>query len=106
MVPATFDVRQWSRQEPWEYLAHEPREAAVRFTGSLAKVAPKLLRGAKLTTMPDNSRVARLVVRNVDGLVRQCLAWGREAEVFEPPAARERARAIIAAITASGGGIK
>jgi hypothetical protein len=55
--------------------------------------------------MPDNSRVARLVVRNVDGLVRQCLAWGREAEILEPPAARERARAIIAAITASGGGM-
>jgi proteasome accessory factor B len=103
-LPATFDVRDWSRQEIWEYLAHEPREALVRFTGSLAKIAPRLLPRARLATAPDNARLARLVVRNVDGLVRQCLAWGPEAEVLEPADARERAREILAAVAARAGG--
>jgi proteasome accessory factor B len=94
-IPARFDVRDWSRQEPWEFLAHEPREALVRFTGSLANIAPRLVPRAKLATAPDNARLARLVVRDVDGLVRQCLAWGPEAELLEPPDARERARAIL-----------
>jgi proteasome accessory factor B len=103
-APSDFDVRRWSRQEPWDYLAHEPVEAVVRFRGSLAKLAPRLLPGAKVTTAPDNARVARLAVRNVDGLVRQCLAWGPEAELLEPAGARARARELLAAVLADGGG--
>ena len=62
-----------------------PREATVRFTGSLAKIAPRLVPGAKLATAPDNSRVARLVVRNLDGLGvegrrTRALARGRGAD--------------------------
>jgi predicted DNA-binding transcriptional regulator YafY len=101
-LPASFDVRLWSRQDPWDYLAHEPREAVVRFRGSLAKIAPKLLPGAKFSTAADNSRVAQLVVRNLDGLVRQCLAWGPEAELVEPVDGRERARDILASLVAGG----
>ncbi|WP_242333371.1 YafY family protein [Anaeromyxobacter sp. SG66] len=96
--PDDFDVRRWSRQEPWDYLAHEPLEAAVRFTGSLAKIAPRLVPSARLSTQADNARVARFVVRDVDGLVRQCLAWGAEAEVLEPARARDRAREMLGAI--------
>jgi predicted DNA-binding transcriptional regulator YafY len=103
-VPEGFDVRDWSRQEPWEYFAHPPREATVRFTGSLAKIAPRLLPRARLATAPDNARLARVVVRNLDGLVRQCLAWGPEAAVVDPPEARERARTMLAAIAAPGEG--
>jgi proteasome accessory factor B len=99
--PPGFDVRQWSRQEPWDYFGHDPVEAIVRFRGSLAKVAPKLVPEAKLSTAPDNSRLARFVVRNVDGLVRQCLAWGPEAEIVAPAEARDRARDMLASIGAS-----
>jgi proteasome accessory factor B len=97
-IPADFDVRAWSRQEPWDYLVHEPREAAVRFRGSLAKVAARLLPGARLTTEPDNSRTARLAVRNLGGLVRQALAWGPEAELLEPAEGRALAREILAGL--------
>ena len=103
-VPEGFDVREWSRQEPWDYLAHPPYEAKVRFTGSLAKIAPKLMPKAKLSTTPDNARLARVVVRNLDGLVRQCLAWGPQAELVEPVEARDRAREILSAIGAAAGG--
>jgi proteasome accessory factor B len=96
-VPPGFDVRDWSRQEPWDYLAHERREAVVRFTGSLAKIAAKVLPRARLATAADGARVARLVVTNADALVRQCLAWGPEAELVEPADARGRARAMLAA---------
>lgn len=102
-IPASFDIRAWSRQQPWDYLVHEPREAAVRFRGSLAKVAPKLLPGARLTTEPDNSRTARLAVRNLGGLVRQALAWGPEAELLEPAEGRALARQILAGLASRPG---
>ena len=102
-IPADFDVRTWSRQETWDYFAHPPEEATVRFRGSLAKIAPKLLPGARLSTSPDNSRIARVVVRNLDGLVRQCLAWGPEAEIVAPEAGRARAREILDALAGAGG---
>jgi predicted DNA-binding transcriptional regulator YafY len=95
-----FDVRTWSRQEPWDYLVHEPREVRVCFRGSLAKIAPQLLPQAELSREPDNARVARLVVRNLRGLVRQALAWGPEAEVLEPPDARQMAREMLAGLGA------
>ncbi|HET9594052.1 MAG TPA: WYL domain-containing protein [Anaeromyxobacteraceae bacterium] len=98
-IPADFDVRAWSRQEPWDYLVHEPREVRVRFRGSLARIAPQLLPRAELSREPDNARVARLVVRNLRGLVRQALAWGPEAEVVEPPEARQLAREMLAGLT-------
>ncbi|MBI5068355.1 MAG: WYL domain-containing protein [Deltaproteobacteria bacterium] len=97
-IPASFDIRTWSRQQPWDYLAHGPREAAVRFRGSLAAVAARLLPGAKLTTEPDGSRTARLTVRNLPGLVRQALAWGPEAELIEPAEGRALARQILAGL--------
>ena len=98
-IPADFDIRSWSRQEPWDYFVHEPREAAVRFTGSLAGIAPKLLPGAPFTTQPGNSRTARLVVRNLRGLVRQVLAWGPEAELLEPADGRTMAREILSRLS-------
>ncbi len=99
-IPDDFDVRTWSRQEPWDYLVHEPREVRVCFRGSLAKIAPQLLPQAELTREPDNARAARLVVRNLRGLVRQALAWGPEAEGLEPPEARQLAREMLAGLAA------
>lgn len=99
-IPEDFDIRDWSRQEPWAYLVHEAREAQVRFRGSLARIADQLLPGAALATLPDNSRVARLSVRNLRGLVRQVLAWGPEAEVLSPTEAREMAREMLANLRA------
>ncbi|HTP28002.1 MAG TPA: WYL domain-containing protein [Anaeromyxobacteraceae bacterium] len=94
-IPASFDIRQWSRQEPWDYLAHEARPAAVSFRGSLAEIAGKLLPGAGWSRGADGSRVARLEVRNLKGLVRQVLAWGPEAELVEPEEGRHLAREIL-----------
>ena len=100
-IPAGFDIRAWSRQQPWDYLVHPPREAAVRFRGSLAAVAPKLLPGARLATGPDGARTARLAVRNLAGLVRQALAWGPEAELLEPADGRALARELLAGLRVS-----
>lgn len=98
-VPPDFDIRAWSRQEIWEYFEHEPREALVRFRGSLAALAQKLLPRASLTREPDGSRLARLEVRNLRGLVRQALAWGPEAELLEPAEGRELARTVLASLS-------
>lgn len=99
-LPAAFDIRAWSRQEPWDYLVHEPVEAAVRFRGSLARIAPRLLPGARVVTEADGARTARLAVRNLAGLVRQALAWGPDAELLEPAGGRALARELLAGLRA------
>jgi predicted DNA-binding transcriptional regulator YafY len=97
-VPASFDVRRWSRQQIWDYDVHAPVEAAVRFRGSLAGLAKALLPRARVATDADGSRVARLEVANLRGLVRQALAWGPDAEVIAPEGGREVAREILASL--------
>jgi len=99
-IPASFDIHAWSRQESWDYLVHEPREAAVRFRGSLARIASQILPSAKVSSEPGGSRVARLPVRNLRGLVRQVLAWGPEAELLEPADGRAMAREMLATLQA------
>jgi predicted DNA-binding transcriptional regulator YafY len=101
-VPDAFQIRRWSRQQLWDYDVHAPREAAVRLRGSLAGVARQLLPGAQLSTDASGARLARLRVRNLDGLVRQALAWGPDAELVEPAEGRDRAREILAALAAGG----
>ena len=98
-VPADFDIRTWSRQETWEYFEHEPREAVVRFRGSLAALAAQLLPrppSPASRTVPawPGSRSATCA-----GLVRQALAWGPEAELLEPAEGRALAREILAALS-------
>lgn len=61
-IPEDFDIRAWSRQEPWDCLVHEPREAVMYFRGSLARIAAQLLPSARLATGPDDARLARLTV--------------------------------------------
>lgn len=100
-VPEGFDVRRWSRQQIWDYDVHPPRVAAVRFRGSLARIAARLLPAAKVTADGDGARVARLEVRNLRGLVRQALAWGPEAELVEPVEGRAMAREILAGLGAA-----
>lgn len=100
-VPASFDVRAWSRQQPWDYDVHPPLSATVRFRGSLAAIAPNLLPDAELTREADGARVARVEIRNLRGLVRQALAWGPEAELTSPPQGRAMAREILAAVLPS-----
>lgn len=99
-IPGGFDVRRWSRQEVWDYAVHPPLPAAVRFRGSLARLARQILPGASVSTEPDGARMARLEVRNLRGLVRQALAWGLEAELVEPAEGRAMAREILAALGA------
>lgn len=99
-VPADFDLRDWSRQEPWDYLVHEPRQVAIRFQGSLSRIAAQLLPGARFSAEPGGGRIARLAVRNLRGMVRQALAWGPEAELFEPAEGRAMALEILAGLSA------
>lgn len=98
-VPADFDIRTWSRQETWEYFEHEPCEAVVRFRGSLAALASRLVPRAVLGREPDGSRLARIRVCNLAGLVRQALAWGPEAELVEPVEGRVLAREILTSLS-------
>ncbi len=95
-IPAGFDIRRWSRQQVWDYEVHPPRAAAVRFRGSLARLARQLLPAARITTEEDGARLARLEVRNLRGLVRQALAWGLEAELTEPAEGRAMACEMLA----------
>jgi predicted DNA-binding transcriptional regulator YafY len=99
-IPDDFDVRRWSRQQTWEYDVHPPRPAAVRFSGSLARIARQLLPSAQLAAEDGGARVARLEVRNLRGLARQALAWGPEAELVEPDEGRAMAREILGAVGA------
>ncbi len=102
-VPRDFDFDGWKTQRPWDYLAHPPIEAVVRLGGTLAHMARKLLPRAAVTVLPDGRREARLPVRNLDGLVRQVLAWGPSAELAAPPEGRARARAILGLAAAAHG---
>ena len=101
-IPEGFDIRDWSRQQPWEYWVEAPRQATVRFTGSLAKVARQLLPGAAVSTDGQGARLATFEIRNLDGLVRQALAWGPEAELLEPAEGRATARAILEPLAGPG----
>jgi proteasome accessory factor B len=94
-VPADFDLEAWRLQEPWDYRAHPPLTAVVRFTGPLARGARGLLPGARISPQPDGARLAELQVRNLPGLVRQVLAWGEGAELVAPPEGRAQARAML-----------
>jgi proteasome accessory factor B len=104
-VPDDFDIRRWSRQQVWDYEVHPPQAAAVRFRGSLARLARQLLPTARITTEADGSRLARLPVRNLRGLVRQALAWGLEAELVEPAEGRAMAREILAPLASGPEGV-
>jgi predicted DNA-binding transcriptional regulator YafY len=99
-IPDGFEIRRWSRQEPWDYEVHEPREATVRFRGALARIVPQLLPGAAISTDQAGARLATLAVRNLRGLVRQCLAWGPDAELLSPAEGRAMAREILADLAA------
>jgi proteasome accessory factor B len=94
-IPSGFDIRRWSRQQIWDYEVHEPKAAAIRFSGSLERISRSLLPGAKSTVGADGKRTFRLEVRNLRGLVRQALAWGPEAELIEPPEGRAMALEIL-----------
>lgn len=100
-VPAGFELDQWRLQQPWDYRAHPPLEAAVRLTGPLARAARGLLPGARLTLEEGGARLATLQVRNLDGLVRQVLAWGEGAELVAPPEGRARAREALDRLSAA-----
>ncbi len=99
-IPPSFELHAWSRQEPWDYLVHAPREVVLRFRGSLARIAGQLLPRARTSPGPDGTRLARLEVRNLAGMVRQALAWGPEAELVEPPDGRAMAREMLAGLRA------
>ena len=94
-IPSGFDIRRWSRQQIWEYEVHEPKPAALRFSGSLERISRSLLPGTKSSVDGDGKRTFRLEVRNLRGLVRQALAWGPEAELIEPPEGRAMALEIL-----------
>jgi predicted DNA-binding transcriptional regulator YafY len=97
-IPATFDIRRWSRQQIWDYEVHPPMVAVVRLKGALARIGKQLLPGAAFSTDASGARVARLEVRNLRGLVRQALAWGPDAELLEPEDGRAMARELLSSL--------
>ncbi|MFO0585394.1 MAG: WYL domain-containing protein [Anaeromyxobacter sp.] len=99
-IPESFDIGAWARQAIWDYRVHPPVAARVRFTGSLAPIARELVPDATLERQPDGARLASFEVRNVEGLARQALAWGPEAEVLAPEEARAKARELLARLAA------
>lgn len=100
-IPPGFELGEWRLQQPWDLRAHAPREAVVRLTGALARRARGLLPGARLEAAADGGRLATLAVRNLDGLVRQVLAWGAEAELVAPPEGRALAAAMLGRLSAA-----
>jgi predicted DNA-binding transcriptional regulator YafY len=98
-IPAAFDIRRWSRQQPWDYELHPPCPAVVRLGGALARIARQLMPGARVEADAAGGRVAALEVRNLRGLVRQVLAWGPDAELVEPEAGRKMALEILSSIS-------
>jgi proteasome accessory factor B len=95
-IPRDFDIRVFSRQMPWDYWEHEPREAVVRFTGGLAPIAAQLLPRARLERARDGAVLAHLAVRSLPALVRQALSFGPEAELLSPEDGRAMAREMLA----------
>jgi proteasome accessory factor B len=94
-VPKDFDLEGWRLQQPWDYLAHPPVEVVVRLGGALARSARTLLPKVTFGLADDGRREGTFSVRNLDGLVRQLLAWGPEAELMAPPEGRALARAML-----------
>ncbi len=95
-VPRDFDIRVFVGQKEWDFWVHAPREATVRFSGGLAKIASGLLPGGKVEAVESGAKRVTVSVRNLEGLVRQTLAWGPEAEVVAPEEARTQAQAMLA----------
>jgi predicted DNA-binding transcriptional regulator YafY len=100
LVPPDFDLDTWRLQQPWDYLAHDPLQAVVRLRGGLARSARGVLPEARWQREPGGEWLVTVTVHNLDGLVRQVLAWGQEAELVAPPEGRARARAILDGLAA------
>jgi proteasome accessory factor B len=101
-IPPGFDLDAWRLQQPWDYLEHPPLEATVRLRGPLARAAARLLPGARLAAADQGgARDATLPVRSLDGLARQVMAWGADAELLAPPEGRARLLALLDGAAAS-----
>lgn len=94
-IPRDFDIREFARQQPWDFWSEPPREAEVRFRGSLAPLARKLLPGCRVSRLREDEVKATLKVRNLEALVRQVLSFGLEAELVRPEEGRAIARRIL-----------
>ncbi len=94
-IPRDFDIREFARQQPWDFWSEPPREAQVRFTGALAPLAKKLLPGCRIARTGEGEITATLTVRNLEALVRQVLSFGPDAELLTPEEGRASARAIL-----------
>jgi proteasome accessory factor B len=99
VVPRDFRIGPLARARPWAYHATEPMEATVRLQGALAGLAESLFPGADVDSVGGEARV-RLIVRNLDALVRQALELGPEAELVAPERGRAMARRMLASLTA------
>lgn len=93
-IPRDFDIRVFVAQKEWDFWVHAPQEATVRFSGGLGRIAGSLLPGGKVEAT-DGGAIVHVSVRNLEGLVRQTLAWGPEAEVVAPAQARSQARVML-----------
>lgn len=93
-VPADFDIRTFSSQQPWEYWFEKPTEVQVQLTGALAPLAASLLPGSQVSDTTGGV-LATVQARDLPTLVRHVLTLGEDAEVVSPPRARALAREAL-----------
>ena len=95
-IPAGFDLDAWRLQQPWDYREHPPVEATVRSAARSPAPPPASCPGARLAPAgADGARDATLQVRSLDGLARQVMAWGADAELVAPAEGRARVLALL-----------
>lgn len=97
-IPPDFDIRTFSRQQPWEFRNRAPVVAEVRLGGRLAPIAGQLLPGGEVR--PDGDDPEAVVVRlpnvgNLHALARTVLSFGPEAELRSPERGRELVRQML-----------
>jgi len=100
-VPAEFNIEAFAAHSiSGTNDAAETTRVTVRFSASIARAASadRIVRDRRGGPRADGGVEIAYDVADVDELVRWSLGWGAEAEVTAPPAARARARAIVAAL--------
>lgn len=99
-IPRDFDIRDSSRQQPWEYRVHQPVEATVRLKGSLAPLAGTLFPRASGVEKDGAEATVALQVTDLGALVRHALYLGPDCELLTPPEGRDQARKILEKLAA------
>jgi predicted DNA-binding transcriptional regulator YafY len=100
--PAGFSIEEYAAASISGVLhGAQTTKVRVRFAPRVAKAAAaaRIVSGREVEQRSDGSVEIVYSVADVDELVRWTLGWGAQAEIVEPPEARERIAALAAAIS-------